>query len=263
MTTQELHTSVNFDTYVARMDSVKDKDDIRSYVPEGATVLDYGCGSGPISELFPADLYTGYDLSPEMVDIARKNHPSRNFTNVLETSDMYDCVVFSSVLHEIYSYNNHDLSEVSKVLEEAQSHLNPGGTIVIRDGIDVGSHFENQFILKDPDDAEKFLDKLHEESPFSFGSLMVWEESLYGELQDIVHFLNVYTWGWGSVERELHERVNFIRFYELEELVKDAGFAVVQHDAISQEDYFHHLSKLVDLREVRWVTKQFLVAAVE
>lgn len=46
------------------------------------SVLDAGCGYGRLLNLMPADwrgYYAGVDLSPDFVDLARKEHPRREF----------------------------------------------------------------------------------------------------------------------------------------------------------------------------------------
>lgn len=52
---------------------------MRFLVPKGARVLDLGCGTGDLlAELAPSRA-VGVDLSPAMIDIARKEHPGYEF----------------------------------------------------------------------------------------------------------------------------------------------------------------------------------------
>jgi len=52
---------------------------VRFIVPEGASVLEVGCGTGDLlAALRPAD-GVGVDLSPRMIDIARRKHPQLHF----------------------------------------------------------------------------------------------------------------------------------------------------------------------------------------
>jgi SAM-dependent methyltransferase len=58
----------------------------------GESLLDFGCGTGQLSEHLPAGIeYLGYDWASGMVDRARREHP-RNFT-YLEPSGVFDAVV--------------------------------------------------------------------------------------------------------------------------------------------------------------------------
>ena len=50
----------------------------------GETLLDFGCGTGALSELVPEGVvYDGYDWAPGMIERARHEHPGRRFLSVL------------------------------------------------------------------------------------------------------------------------------------------------------------------------------------
>lgn len=76
-------------------------------------ILDYGCAdgflSGKIKEIFPDSNVVGLDVDGEMLEMARQKHPDIKFIEKLDGE--YDVVYFSSLLHEIYSYSNHDQIE--------------------------------------------------------------------------------------------------------------------------------------------------------
>ena len=57
---------------------------LKDKLPQDKSVLDYGCGVGRLSELFNPELYTGIDISPEMLKIARKTHPEYTFLDLGE-----------------------------------------------------------------------------------------------------------------------------------------------------------------------------------
>lgn len=46
-------------------------------IPGWANVLDIGCGYGRMAPLFQR--YTGVDISPDLLEIARKEHPDKKF----------------------------------------------------------------------------------------------------------------------------------------------------------------------------------------
>jgi SAM-dependent methyltransferase len=51
-------------------------------IPDGASVLDLGCGYGRLLTLMPVSWYgdyTGVDLSPELVRLAQETYPVRRF----------------------------------------------------------------------------------------------------------------------------------------------------------------------------------------
>ena len=80
--------------------------------------VDYGCADGTLinflSSLFPEFTYIGFDISEEMVQLARKNNEANE--NVFFSSNWQDvknkissmkkksAVLLSSVIHEVYSY---------------------------------------------------------------------------------------------------------------------------------------------------------------
>lgn len=58
-----------------------------------ATLLDWGCGTGALTEYLPSDIhYTGYDRSNGMVARATREHPEQHFQN-WEPWGVFDYVV--------------------------------------------------------------------------------------------------------------------------------------------------------------------------
>lgn len=254
----ELHTDVNFDKYVKRMSRTKNKDLLMSYIPDGATVLDFGCGSGEMSKNFSPESYVGYDLSVQMIDEASSRHPGYVFVSELGDRT-FDVVMFSSVLHEIYSYNNYSYRAVVDVLREVRQYLNDGGVILIRDGIMGVENGVTEYALRNTDDATAFLEVLNKDNPLPH-NVFISDGKLVGKHRDVVAFLNVYTWGWDSLPREKFERVNFATNLDYNVMIHQGGYEIAAFDTISQEDYFKHLGKLVDLNGDTWLTKAFIIA---
>src|ERR1700682_2772721 len=52
---------------------------LRFLIPPGARVLDIGCGIGDTLAALQPSRGGGVDLSPAMIDVARKNHPDLEF----------------------------------------------------------------------------------------------------------------------------------------------------------------------------------------
>ncbi len=98
-------------------------------IKAGDRVLDLGCASGPLwplfSELFPDNVtLVGVDLSPEMLDIARKGFPDGDFRegsflDIPSGPGEFDVVIVSSAFHHINDrYLPEALQEIARVLDE-------------------------------------------------------------------------------------------------------------------------------------------------
>src|SRR5262249_10981071 len=109
--------------------------------------VDKGCGTGTflvhLSELFPTSQIVGVDLSRELLRLAEGQfYPNHNVSIVRANvtgrhfaAGSVSTVIFSSVIHEIYSYNGYDRGVVRRALEATWHELRPGGRVVIRDGV--------------------------------------------------------------------------------------------------------------------------------
>jgi uncharacterized protein len=107
-------------------------------VPKQARLLDIGCGYGFMSYMLhfvsPQRRITGVDYDEQK--IATANHcfskdEHINFINadILQYSfEQYDAIIMSDILHYLQP------TEQKMVIEKCIAHLNPGGSIIIRDG---------------------------------------------------------------------------------------------------------------------------------
>ena len=104
---------------------------------EGKRVLDYGCGSGENSVILAAlgAEVTGIDISPELIDLARKRMGvNRTHWNVRvasayatgESDDSFDIVLGAAILHHL------DLEESSR---EVHRVLKPNGVAVFSEPV--------------------------------------------------------------------------------------------------------------------------------
>ena len=116
------------DSAVARAWDDAFSDLVRSEVVEGDRVLDLGCGPASLWEhwarLPTLRNLTGVDLSPGMIDEARRRHPDGDF-RVARAHELpfpdgsFDVVVVSAVLHHIPpSHLPAALVEIDRVLDE-------------------------------------------------------------------------------------------------------------------------------------------------
>ena len=95
--------------------SLLDKAYFLSFV-DSDTFIDFGCADGSllkhIHEMFPDKKLIGYDISPEMLQVAEKNLEGcnvslyNNFENVISLKLDNATLILSSVIHEVYSYGD-------------------------------------------------------------------------------------------------------------------------------------------------------------
>lgn len=103
-------------------------------LPEGASVLDLGCGNGALSALLAEKGFrvTGMDSSPEQLAIAREKHPGIEFLQSDATDftlpEPVDAVFANAVFHWI------DPEKQPSMLRCIFSALKPGGQLVFEMG---------------------------------------------------------------------------------------------------------------------------------
>jgi nicotinamide mononucleotide adenylyltransferase/ubiquinone/menaquinone biosynthesis C-methylase UbiE len=148
----ELAEHRDFVSYGAQMDAslAQKLEDLVPWVKPGC-IVDKGCGTGKLlvelSRLFPRSALVGVDLSRELLRRCDENTYAGGDVSFLlgeaaaqEVADgTASSVIFSSVMHEIYTYSGYDLSQIDRALASASRELGAGGRVLIRDGISPGT----------------------------------------------------------------------------------------------------------------------------
>ena len=268
----------NEEKYLATMNSSEEstKNTIIEYAV-GQTVVDVGSGGGVLLDLleqrFPEKTVIGTDISENVIAVLNKKKHTEGHHWTVERHNFVDgpflvdgergrvdTVIFSSIIHEIFSYTEtpegrFQISVVKKALENAFDSLAPGGRIVIRDGVKTpvaegndtltvtfreraGLEFFKNYMndfegLPDIDDRRITIDeeKLRVSACTNF----------------IREFLYTYTWGQESYSHEVQEQFGYFTIDEYREYLEDLGMKVIRADAFLEPGYPEHLRPLVTL----------------
>lgn len=110
-------------------------DDVISFLPANASILDLGCGSGkPILQyLLEQNCHvTGVDASVKMLEIARANFPSVEFILMdmrrLHINRKFDAII---AWHSFFHLPG---SDQSLMFQRFEDHLNPNGMLLFTSG---------------------------------------------------------------------------------------------------------------------------------
>ncbi|MFH1038893.1 MAG: class I SAM-dependent methyltransferase [PVC group bacterium] len=97
----------------------------------GAAVLSVGCGPGCDAPLFPGAHYTGVDISPRYIAVARKRYSNLRFlagdAETVGLPDRFDVILINSLLHHIAD------GKAANVLRNLVEMLEPGGTVIVQE----------------------------------------------------------------------------------------------------------------------------------
>lgn len=99
-------------------------------------MLDIGCGTASILQFLPDIKYTGFDMSRQYIDYAKKKYGDRGVffcrkigTEIInEFSTSFDIVLAKGILHHLND------EEAIALFEVAKSVLKPGGRLITFDG---------------------------------------------------------------------------------------------------------------------------------
>jgi SAM-dependent methyltransferase len=220
----------NEDSYLSQMNDTADyKAVILEYVT-GSTVLDIGPGGGVlldlIEEKMPGVTPVGIDISSNVIEALRqrKQREGRrwevlqgdalNLKDFVEAGSV-DTVIFSSILHELYSYVplngkkfNHET--VAAALASAFEVLAEGGVIIIRDGIMSEPETDRRRIRFLEQDGMAWLARYAED--FAGRRIQyeaAGEQEVLMPVNDAMEFLYTYTWGEEAYVHEVQEQFGY------------------------------------------------------
>src|SRR5580704_17467733 len=102
-------------------------DELRRLIPEDATVLELGVGTGSVLASLPNAVRHGIDLLPEAVDAARQRDPLMRIEQgdalTFSSSERYEAIIADRLLHSV--------SDVQRMLDNMVLHLKQDGRIYL------------------------------------------------------------------------------------------------------------------------------------
>jgi SAM-dependent methyltransferase/nicotinamide mononucleotide adenylyltransferase len=252
----ELACHRDFATYGAQMDAslAQKVDDLVPWVlPAGApadgrgvTIVDKGCGTGKLlvelSRRFPAARLVGVDLSREFLRRSDENTYAGGEVELIlgDAAEAQlpdgsaDAILFSSIMHEVYSYAGYDRGRIRQALAAAARELRPGGRILVRDGISPGPR-PVELTLLDDATADRF-DRFARE--FKHGQGAACTPSGPRTVRLSAHLANEflckkdYVANWAL---EIHEEYGAFTLDEWRAAMHDAGLVVCEQRAYVNE----------------------------
>ncbi|TPW73007.1 methyltransferase domain-containing protein [Schumannella sp. 10F1B-5-1] len=155
------------------------------------------------------------------------------------TSKPASTIVFSAVLHEVFSYARDPWAALERALVQARATLAPGGVVIVRDGVMPERPGEPAELLgRDHELLERYLAL----SPFAETRLEPVRPGVWaGTRHAVSEALCTLTWGADSLPREALERFQLATLDGYAELLERAGLHVVHREATTQPGYREHL----------------------
>lgn len=248
----------------------------------GDAIVDIGPGSGGLmdrlEERFPKAKIVGLDASRNvMKELNRRSRKEGHRWRVVHgdittigsilESPTYCAVVacfegfkattviFSSVLHEIFSYNKidgqpFDYRSLEAALESAFYMLAPGGRIIIRDGIMTDECAGDRIIRFKDSDGMAFLRRYAKD--FKGRQIQyrtISPNEVIMPINDAMEFLYTYTWGEASYAFEIQEQFGYFTpagYRKFIERVLGKEAQIVVFDHYLQPGYEEYLLPKID-----------------
>lgn len=230
-------------------------------------ILDVGCGSGVMLEVLENEVknakLTGLDLNIDSINKLRHHTNWKLYhMDFMDMKDVnFDTIIFSSILHEISSYNSDPKKRFTEIpiydaFKKSYDLLDDNGSIILRDGLlssEEDRHKKRVISFKKFDDFN-WLYRFQNDFR-GFDNLDI--DTSIKRLDDnrflvsegfLKEFLCTYTWGAESYPREINERFGIITKNEWIKLLRSAKFKI-ETLIESKEEYEKFLSEKVSIQD--------------
>ncbi len=270
----------NEESYLDDMNgSLEHKRMILDYVV-GDTVVDIGPGGGALldelSLAYPGKNIIGMDIAENVIAALnkRKFEEGRSWNirrgDALNLSDTFPAgevstFIFSSVLHELYSYIPYEGSKfnadvIRKILKEAYSVLARGGRIIIRDGVKTDpEHMERLIRFANPADLDIFNQYARDFKgrTIQYETFKTADGIIHVRLpvNDAMEFLYTYTWGPEAYAHEVQEQFGYFTPQEYREAIEETcgdSAKIVVLKSYLQQGYEEALAPKITLMDTNY-----------
>ncbi|NUU76536.1 class I SAM-dependent methyltransferase [Paenibacillus xylanilyticus] len=259
----------NEETYLADMNSSGDYKKVLLDYIVGKRVLDIGPGGGVLLDLIeqekPDAEPIGIDISTNVIEaLERKKQREGHRWQVMKGDalqlDQYvqpgtvDTVIFSSILHELYSYIERDgrrfnTDTVVAALKSSFHVLSPGGRILIRDGIMTEPEDQKRRIRFLEPEGMRWLERYAQDFQ---GREITFERAAENEavlnINDAMEFLYTYTWGEEAYVHEIQEQFGIFTPSTYENCIREAlgeQAEIIRLEHFLQEGYNEALAERI------------------
>lgn len=264
----------NEQSYLSDMNgALEDKRVMLDYVT-GNAVADIGPGGGVLLDLLAqetdANEIFGIDVSANVIEELNKKKAENGSTWIPVRGDALalhkvfepgsvDTIIFSSVLHELFSYipyngKKFNYAVLTAALTSAFFVLAPGGRIIIRDGIMTEETGELRRIrFRNPEDVKwlKAYQALFKGRKIKYH--YIYEDEVAMPVNDALEFLYTYTWGEEAFSHEVNEQFAYFTPYEYISFIKETlgdQARIIHFDNYLQDGYTLHLRNKIDFMDM-------------
>lgn len=236
----------------------------------GKSILDVGPGGGALMNIIESELpntkVSGIDISKNVIEELTKKKISEGHKWTLVEGDalnlnnyfkkgQIDTIIYSSIIHELYSYipyNGHkfNIDTVKAALKSADTILDSGGRIIIRDGIKTEPEDMYRIIKFTNIEDLHILDNYCKDFKGRKVTYTKIDECTVKMLvNDAMEFLYTYTWGENSYSLEVKEQFGYLTPTEYIKLINDniSDYKVIFSKAFLQEGYEENLLNKISI----------------
>ena len=263
----------NEETYLQDMNRSGDHKKMMLDYVTGTRVVDIGPGGGIlldlIEECLPEVHAIGIDISSNVIEALEKRRRLEKRTWEVMKGDALrlreylepgsvDTVIFSSILHELYSYIEFEGSRfnpatVEAALKSAYDVLAPGGRIIIRDGIMTEPVAQMRRLRFLEEDGMAWLARYAGDfKGRTIGYTKLSDHEARLPVNDAMEFLYTYTWGEEAYVHEVQEQFGYFTPTEYSEVIRrtlggEAELLVNRH--FLQDGYAEALEGRIELTD--------------